>query len=232
MTTPARARLTVNPDAERHLVVQRTARYVRLGGEGTVRDVWVCIHGFGQLARRFARELGPLVAPGRLVLVPEALNRYYQASTTEEHRNAPVGATWMTREDRVHEIADYVAYLDALYALEVAPLVAAGARVTAMGFSQGVTTTVRWAAMGTAPLHRLVCWAGALPHDLDLVQHRARLAALAPALVIGDDDHFGDWAAIDTQVKRLDAAGIPHTLHRFAGGHTLDDALLAEMARR
>ncbi len=231
MTVP-RVRLTVTPEQERHLTVRRTARYVRLGGEGTVRDVWVCIHGYGQLARRFARDLGALVVPGRLVLVPEALNRFYQASTSDDHRTAPVGATWMTREDRETEIADYVAYLDALYAAEVAPLVAAGARVTAMGFSQGVTTTVRWSVLGTSHVDRLVCWAGALPHDVDLAVHAVRLRAMQPAVVIGDRDEFADWASVEAQVQRLDAAGIAHTLHRFDGTHTLDDALLTALATR
>lgn len=232
MTAPGAQRLNVTPDQERHLAVRRTARYVRLGGEGQIVDVWVCIHGFGQLARRFARDLGPLVAPGRLVLVPEALNRYYQASTTDDHKNASVGATWMTREDRAHEIGDYVAYLDALYGAEIAPHVAHGARVTALGFSQGVTTVVRWATLGQSTIHRLVCWAGALPHDLDLAAHAARLRPLETAMVIGDRDEFADWAAVEAQVARLDAAGIPHTLHRFEGTHTLHDATLAELARR
>lgn len=229
MSAP-RTRLTVT-DAEQHtLQVRRTARYVRLGGEGPVRDVYVCIHGYGQLARRFARDLGPLVAPGRLVLVPEALNRFYRATTTESHRDAPVGATWMTREGREDEIADYIAYLDQLFALEAAAHVAAGARVTALGFSQGVTTTVRWAVLGRTRVDRLICWAGALPHDLDLAAHRARLAPMQPQLVIGDRDEFADWASIEAQVARLEQAGIPHGMHRFAGTHTLDDALLAQFA--
>ena len=231
MTVPG-ARLTVTASQERTLDVRRTARYVRLGGEGVVRDVWVCIHGYGQLARRFARDLGPLVAPGRLVIVPEALNRFYQASTSDDHRVAPVGATWMTREARVDEIKDYVAYLDQLYATEVAPHVAAGARVTALGFSQGVTTTVRWAVFGQSRLHRLVCWAGGLPHDVNLLEHRDRLVPLAPAVVIGDRDEFADWAKVESQVALLDAAAIPNTLHRFDGTHTLDDGLLAELAAR
>ncbi len=231
MTAPG-TRLTVTPDQERHLEVRRTARYVRLGGSATVREVWICIHGYGQLARRFARDLGPLVAPHRLVLVPEALNRFYQAKASDDHRDAPVGATWMTREDRAAEIADYVSYLDALYAREVEPLLSQGVRVTALGFSQGVTTTVRWSVLGASRVDQLVCWAGALPHDLDLAAHATRLRAMTPAVVIGDRDEFADWASVEAQVARLDAAGIPHTLHRFDGTHTMDDRVLTTLAAR
>lgn len=229
MSAPVRGHPVTDAD-ERSMEVRRTARYVRLGGAGPVTDVWVCIHGYGQLARRFARGLGPLVAPGRLVLVPEALNRFYQATTGESHAHAPVGATWMTREARVDEIGDYVRYLDALVAHEAGADIAAGARVHALGFSQGVTTVVRWAVLGTTRVDRLVCWAGALPHDVDLATHAARLGAMRPQLVLGTRDEFADWASLDAHAARLAAAGIPHDVHSFEGTHVLDDALLARIA--
>jgi len=46
----------------------------------------------------------------------------------------------MTREDRLHEIDDYVHYLDALHT----KIVPQGATVTALGFSQGTATVCRW----------------------------------------------------------------------------------------
>ena len=220
----------VDQDAERHIRVHRTARYIVLGGEGDVREVWICVHGFGQLARRFARDLGVLVAPHRKIVVPEALNRYYIESTGVAPQDRKVGATWMTKEDRGVDIIDYVAYLDALYRIEVAPLAALGARVTALGFSQGVTTVVRWAVAGTSPIDRLVCWAGALPHDIDLVANAGKLRAMSPVMAIGDADEFAGWAAVAEQRAKLDAAGIPHTLHQFVGGHVLDDTVLAVIA--
>ena len=220
----------IDADAERHITVHRTARYVVLGCEGDVKDVWVCVHGFGQLARRFARDLGALVSPRRNIVVPEALNRYYLESAGVAPQDRKVGATWMTKEDRAADIADYVDYLDALYGVEVAPHATMGARVTVLGFSQGVTTVVRWAVLGMSHIDRLVCWAGALPHDIDLKAHAARLRAMSPVMAIGDADEFGDWAAVEEQRARLDAAGIPHTVHQFAGGHVLNDEVLLRIA--
>lgn len=223
----------VHADSERHITVQRTGRYVVMGDDRAT-DVWVCIHGFGQLARRFARDMGALVAPHRKIVVPEALNRYYIEAPGVEPQHRKVGATWMTKEDRETDIADYVAYLDALHAREVAPLAARGARVTALGFSQGVTTLVRWAVRGQSRIDRLVCWAGALPHDVDLTEPAvaARLHAMRPLeMAIGDSDEFASWAAIDEQRAKLEAASIPAVFHFFTGGHVIDGPLLASIAQ-
>src|SRR5690348_9673298 len=104
---------------EFHIAVGRTARYVVLGSTaktGGLREVWVVLHGYGQLAATFARYFEILDDGTRLIVAPEALNRFYLTGPTSGPANErPVGATWMTREDREHEIEDYVAYLDTLW---------------------------------------------------------------------------------------------------------------------
>jgi dienelactone hydrolase len=81
------------------------------------------------------------------VVAPEALSRFY-VDRGEPAAGTParVGATWMTREDREAEIADYVRYLDrALDAAAGRPGAAAPA-LGVLGFSQGAATACRWAA--------------------------------------------------------------------------------------
>src|SRR2546425_9676771 len=85
----------------------------------------VC-HGSGQLAARSLRHFEPLADGTRLVVAPEALSRFYLEDTTVPAKERKVGATWMTRENRLSEIDDYVRYLDALHA-EVFARVARGA---------------------------------------------------------------------------------------------------------
>src|ERR1051325_10016453 len=48
----------------------------------------------------------------RRLVAPEGLSRFYLSERATERR---VGASWMTREDRLAEIADYLGYLDAVY---------------------------------------------------------------------------------------------------------------------
>jgi hypothetical protein len=60
------------------LQVRRTARVVMLGTpSAATRQVWLACHGYGQLAASFADSLNALRSPERVVVVPEALNRYY-----------------------------------------------------------------------------------------------------------------------------------------------------------
>src|SRR5437773_9979565 len=97
---------------EHHLSVSRTARYFTLGERSAaVAEVWFACHGYGQLGARFLEKLRVLDDGTRYLVAPEGLSRFYLSESPSERR---VGASWMTREDRLAEIADYVQYLDAV----------------------------------------------------------------------------------------------------------------------
>ena len=100
-----------------HLSVPRTARYHVLGAMSQgLREIWIVCHGYGQLAARFLSWFAPLDDGTRLIVAPEALSRFYLDDRPGAiHTESRVGATWMTREDREHEITDYVRYLDVLH---------------------------------------------------------------------------------------------------------------------
>src|SRR3954468_23277358 len=96
--------------------VLRTARYYVIGNEhGSIEELWIVLHGFGQLAGDFVEYFAGLNESRRLVVAPEALNRYYTVAADVPASERPVGATWMTREDRDNEMRDYVRYLDRLH---------------------------------------------------------------------------------------------------------------------
>lgn len=225
--------MTGTPPAarEHHLTVARTARYVTLGPLGrTARQIWFVCHGYGQLAARFIRRFEPLAAraEGCLIVAPEALSRFYLAPHDQEHGpESRVGASWMTREDRVAEIDDYVRYLDAVRADIVARAGAAAARVVGLGFSQGVATVCRWAARGAAPLDDVILWAGFLPPELedDAVEPLRRATV---TLVVGDQDPSA--SRVEGEVRRMARLNVPARIVRFSGGHELDAATLHALA--
>src|SRR5512132_550870 len=134
--------------------VQRTVRYYTLGASnGAPKVIWFVIHGYGQLAGQFIRYFADIAADDVLVVAPEAMNRYYLVTPDKTPaRDRPVGATWMTREDRESEIADYVEYLDTLFDEVASEAIKFGARVNVIGFSQGTATASRWATHGRATL--------------------------------------------------------------------------------
>ena len=211
------------------LVVKRRARIGVLGDPATADTVWVVIHGYGQLVADFLPACDALVGPTRAVVAPEALNRFYKVPAGHQGTPAtvPVGTTWMTREHRLAEIADYVDYLDDV----VDSVRRENTRVAVLGFSQGVTTMARWISAGRSRLDRVVCWAGEMPKDVDLGATRLRWPADVE-LVVGATDEFRAWIGVDRQVERFAAAGITARVTEFAGGHRLDRATLQALAAR
>lgn len=215
---------------ERHIRVRRTARYHSLGEPGPrTRQVWLACHGYGQLAARFLRRFDAIADDSRYIVAPEALNRFYIRPDPGPHGpGAPVGATWMTREDRLHEIEDYVAYLDALSGEIFAEVDRAAVEFFALGFSQGVATICRWAARAPLPPDRLVLWAGSLPDEMEAGPHLFGDALVT--LVLGNDDPYGRDGADQRIIDRLGAGGMPFDLLRFPGGHELDATVLRTLA--
>jgi predicted esterase len=211
---------------EHHLGVTRTARYHALGDpRGRLREVWMVCHGYGQLAAPFLGKFETLDDGSVLVVAPEALSRFY----LEGGRHGPdsqVGASWMTREDRLIEIDDYVGYLDALHDAVFAEVGREQVRFTVLGFSQGTATVSRWAIRGKARVDRLVLWAGLLPPELEPGAAAAKLNALDLVFVAGDGDEHVNPARLAEQRASLDQAGVRYHLLTFAGGHRIDaDAL-------
>ena len=206
---------------ERFIRVPRTARYHVLGRSEAAPELWIVLHGYGQLARYFLNNFVGLEQRAAIV-APEGLSRYYLDAD-----HARVGATWMTREDRLHEIDDHVAYLDALVS-ELARHAKPGAPIKVLGFSQGVATAARWAQLGNTHMARLVLWAGSLPPELD----REALVAwrhMHVDLVLGDRDEYAKPEVLEATARRLEAAGVPHATHLFNGTHHLEPVLLARL---
>jgi len=193
------------------LSVSRSARCFALGGESAT-EAWVVLHGYGQLASRFLAGFAPVATPSRLVVAPEALSRFYLDAGTGR-----VGASWMTREDRASEIADYLAYLDQVRADLIPPV-----PLTVLGFSQGVATAARWAVATTPAPVRLVCWGGLMPEEIPAV----RLAECLVTYVVGEREEWAPLSAVEGQAASLRGAGSTVDVLEFDGGHEIDPAVL------
>ncbi len=249
----------MNPRTEL-IEVPRTARYLLLGGpchseqtgchserseessppavvaggsEGdTVTEVWFALHGMSQLAASFARRFERVASPTRLVVVPEALSRYYIAPPEAIRAGqVKVGASWMTREARDIEIVDHVRYLDLLWARLATRYPLETARVTVLGFSQGVATIARWLARSTiARADAVVVWGGKVPPDIFPLAPESSLARARWTMVVGDRDEFATPDVVSEERARLAAAGLDFEFLSFAGGHAIDPDTLGRLA--
>src|SRR3712207_2805511 len=218
---------------EHHIEGTRTARYYTMGAQVvTPRELWVACHDYGQLASYFARHFEALDDGSRLIVVPEALSRFYfgDPSAGTHGADALVGATWMTREDREREIDDHVRYLDALYTTLRKERGRARARVTVLGFSQGVATVCRWLARGSARADRLVLWGGRIPADVFPLTPTSPLRSLNITIVLGTADDYGPPLVAAEQEALLRGEKLAYEVCRFDGGHALDADVLRQLA--
>ncbi len=210
---------------EHHLKVERTARYFSLGNmSDSIEEVWFVLHGYGFLGDGFLKRFEALEQENRLIIAPEAMNRFYLRGFFGK-----VGATWMTREDRLNEIDDYVGYLDRLSQTIFSQLKRPPKRTMILGFSQGTATASRWLSMGNVEADRLIIWAGGLPPDLDYEKHRDKINRARPALVFGTADEYISREDFDKEVARLTELKINFSSHEFDGGHEIEPALLAQI---
>lgn len=217
---------------EYRIVTPRTARYFVLGDPGgEVGELWFVCHGYGQLGAYFIRKFEVIAATGRLIVAPEALSRFYLEDPQGGRAHARVGASWMTREDRLCEIEDYVSYLDRVSDEVQGTLRSRSARVVALGFSQGAATVARWATMGRTRVDRLILWGDRLTPDLDLETYADRIRALQWVFVSGKRDPHWPPGAVRQEAVRLEHWGIPYRVIEFDGGHELDEAVLRSLAR-
>lgn len=208
---------------EHHLPVTRSARYYQLGElTARTRRVWFVCHGYGQLAAYFIRHFAVLTDADEntVVLAPEGLSRFYL-----QGNGGRVGASWMTKEDRLTEIDDYVAYLNQLAArtLEICP---PDVTITVLGFSQGAATVSRWLARARFRPARLILWAGAFPNDMDFAVATHLLRQLPVVLVCGDQDEYIKEADLERQRDFLRGLGVEPALRRFTGKHELNAVVL------
>jgi predicted esterase len=201
------------------------ARYFTLGKKEVARQIWFVLHGYGQLASFFLRKFSELERHGIYVIAPEGLSRYYLHDTDERMRtgNNRVGASWMTREDRLTDIKNYLRMLNEVYTHESSTT---NAPVTILGFSQGAATATRWILDGKINFERLILWAGILPADIDFAAGKEILLDKETYLVYGTRDPFLNDSRFAEMNSLSDKLSISPKVIAFDGEHTIDPPTL------
>ena len=210
---------------EKRINFEFNARYEVLGEpSGEVEELWLVCHGHGQLAKYFIRKFESIANSKRLIVAPEGLFRYYLQGFAGR-----VGATWMTKEDRVSDIDNYINYLTAVYN-QVRTSLRKDLKITFFGFSQGAATISRLATMTDLEFDRLILWAGIFPPDLPPLKSTDRLKDKQCFLVYGKNDEFLTEARIKEQESIAEQIQITPENISFEGKHELSDQVLLEIA--
>ena len=213
---------------EHHLIVARTARYQQLGElSDRTRRVWFVCHGYGQLAAYFVRHFAFLTEnrDDTVVVAPEGLSRFYL-----QDNGGRVGASWMTRDDRLAEIDDHVDFLNQLATLVLSNC-PSDVEITVLGFSQGTATVSRWLARAHFRPAHLILWAGGFPDDVATETGQKLLQDLSLSLVIGSEDEYISVAQVHQQHQQLLQLGAEAQVFTFDGKHELNRAILEKLAQ-
>ena len=212
---------------EHHLAVTRSARYYQLGElSAQTKRVWFVCHGYGQLAAYFSRHFAflPETDPTTVIIAPEGLSRFYLNGNSGR-----VGASWMTRDDRLAEIDDHVNFLNQL-AEKVLDQCLPDVQVTVLGFSQGTATVCRWLTQAYFRPAHLILWAGSFPSDLAPDDAQRLLQNLPLTLGIGTNDEYISIVQATQQYQQLQLLGASAHLVTFLGKHELNRAVLEKLA--
>lgn len=200
-----------------HIKVQKSARYIIIGDVSTANQVVIILHGYGQSVTRLAHKFSVLDTSNVAYIIPEGLHRFYTSGFSGD-----VGSSWMTREDRLVDIDDYVGYLNQLAdALEIRSKM-----ISVLGFSQGAATACRWVADGNIQPINLILWAGLVPPDLEF-QSEGQNDALEPLrslnliLAHSPTDAFRTEEMWKRQYEVLNHYQLVYTEFEYVGGHRI-----------
>lgn len=211
---------------EIHLQALSTPRTARIGTWGqpdTAQFVWIACHGYGQLLPYFLRPFTHLNHEKHFVIAPEGLSRFYLEGTSGR-----VGASWMTKEERLQEIEDQFHYLDRVKNRTIHLVGKRPIRWVVFGFSQGVATINRWLAHHHWSPDHIVNWAGSPPADVNYAQPHLQQSKWW--YVFGNKDPYisrdkvAQWTAGMAE-KHCHVSTLP-----FQGGHTIPAAVLQALA--
>jgi predicted esterase len=184
------------------------------------RATLVGFHGYKENALIHMDVLRRIAGGRPLGLVSiQGLHRFYA-------KGGEVVASWMTKEDREHAIADNIDYVG-----RVLTAVAADPGITRpmiyIGFSQGVAMAFRAAAFVQRPVDAIVALASDVPPDVALV------AGSLPRTLYGRGaaDELYPASQWPKDLAVLKAAGVRVEEHVFAGGHEWTPAFIEKTGR-
>lgn len=207
------------------IAVVKTAHYYTIGTPGkAIRYCWIICHGYGQLAQFFIRKFDAIGAEDTLIIAPEGLSRFYT-----EGLSGKVGASWMTKEDRLLEIEDYCNYLTTLYEHFLSQL-PEDVKIILLGFSQGCATQVRWVMRDFPKFHHLVLWAGLVPEDLNYLPHQDYLSAKKLHFLYGTKDPFITLERLQQHKQLIENQQLKVKVSTFDGEHTIVREVLKKLA--
>jgi predicted esterase len=212
----------------KHITTVKTARYYTLGTvTPATKNIWLVLHGYAMNGEDFAKQFQQFANEGDYIIAPEALSRFYTKGFF-----GPVGASWMTKEDRESEITDYTAYLNHVYVAEIMPHLNKGITIHLLGFSQGSTTMCRYISYAPNYFDYLWVCAGDIPDDMNWDNFNRLLQTGKLHIIVGTQDPLIPQDRFEQLYQRMKERNVAYELHTFDGMHEIDFGVLEKYRSR
>ena len=124
----------------------------------TTKNVWFVCHGMSYLSRYFLKYFKELNPKENYVIAPQAQSKFYIQSSFKH-----VGASWLTRENTIKETENVMRYFDAVFEAEN---ISKNKNLIIVGYSQGVSVSMRYIAKRKLNCSQLVLMSGGIPKEL------------------------------------------------------------------
>lgn len=179
------------------------------------KEIWFVLHGYGQLPQYFIRKFREISNDQRVIIAPGGLSRFYL-----DGFSGRVGSTWMTKEERLLDIENYIRYLNSI-SKAVLTEISNEVAVTLLGFSQGSATVCRWAEQVSFKFERLILHSGAFPPDIDFSGLGSVLREKEVYMLRGDQDEFINEERKKEQATLIDKLKVDVKQIEFKGAHDI-----------
>lgn len=201
---------------------QRTARYFQSSEiTSATKTIVVVLHGYAMHGGIFLKKFAPLFSEENCFVAPEGLSRFYVKGTSGH-----VGASWMTKEDRLNEIEDYVVYLDGL----VQSLIKGKSmELLLIGFSQGAATLARWYASSKLEASKIIFYAGVFPPDLIPDFESEKWTKVPIEVLVGEQDEYYSRDTFFETFNLLKTNNPKCKFNTFEGKHEINTTVLRSL---
>ena len=209
---------------KKNISISKKARYFQLGkiSEQT-KTIWFVFHGYGMLSEYFIKKFKSLENNETVIISPEALSRFYIGENYDR-----VGASWMTKEDKLDDIDDNITYLNSLFESTTKNIDLNSINIHVLGFSQGGATACRWILNSNIKINSLGLWGADIPIDCLTENNREKWEQFKTTLIVGKKDEFISEENIKKFARLLNSYNLNYVLIEYDGTHKITEEVLID----
>ena len=139
-----------------------------------------------------------------------------------------MGASWITKEDKLDDINDNIAYLNSLFESTTKNIDLNSIDIHVLGFSQGGATACRWILNSNIKINSLCLWGADIPIDCLSENNRGKWNQFKTTLIVGKKDEFISEENKKKFAKLLNSYGLKYELIEYDGAHKIIEEVLID----